>query len=81
MGGNNFLFLLENVCCGYSLEAPWQGASNEYPQYMFLWKKKHNLNNFLLKIEKKRHLIRSYAAESNETNIATDKALFSSEKC
>ena len=22
--------------CGYSLEAPWQGASNEY--HMFLWK-------------------------------------------
>ena len=26
-----FLFLQENICCGYSLEVPQQGASNEYP--------------------------------------------------
>ena len=25
-----FLFLIENICCGYSLEAPHRGASNEY---------------------------------------------------
>ena len=31
----SFLFLNKNICCGYSLEAPWRGASNEYPQYMF----------------------------------------------
>ena len=30
-----FLFLHENIYCGYSLEAPYQGASNEYPQHMF----------------------------------------------
>ena len=29
------LFLEENICCGYSLEAPHRGASNEYPQQMF----------------------------------------------
>ena len=28
-----YLFLQENICCGYSLEA--LGASNEYPQHMF----------------------------------------------
>ena len=28
----------KNICCGYSLEAPQQGTSNEYPQRMFLWK-------------------------------------------
>ena len=33
-----FLFLHENVCCGYSLEAPRRGASNEYPQHVFLEK-------------------------------------------
>ena len=36
-----FLFLLKNVDCGYSLEPPWQGGSNEYPQSMFwagIWK-------------------------------------------
>ena len=25
-----FLFLLKNIDCGYSLEPPWQGGSNEY---------------------------------------------------
>ena len=30
-----FLFLDENICCGYSLEAPPRGASNEYPQHIF----------------------------------------------
>ena len=36
-----FLFLLKNIDCGYSLEPPRRGGSNEYPQYMFwaeLWK-------------------------------------------
>ena len=49
-----FLFFHENICCGYlygySLEAPHQGASNEYPQYVFLWRSKKNMINiFLLK--------------------------------
>ena len=35
--GYFFLFLHKNICCGYSLEVPRQGASNEYPQRMFLW--------------------------------------------
>ena len=26
------------IGCGYSLEAPRGGASNEYPQPMFLWR-------------------------------------------
>ena len=37
-----FLFLLKNIACGYSLEAPRRGGSNEYPQSMFsaeMWKK------------------------------------------
>ena len=36
-----FLFLLKNTACGYSLEPPRLGGSNEYPQSMFwaeLWK-------------------------------------------
>ena len=28
--------------CGYSLESPRQGDSNELPQYMFLWRNKQN---------------------------------------
>ena len=35
-----FLFLHENICFRYSLEAPCQGASNEYPQHMFSWRNK-----------------------------------------
>ena len=46
---NIFLFLHENTCCGYSLEAPQQGASNEYPQHMFSWRNKKNINTFGLK--------------------------------
>ena len=30
-----FLFLLKNIDCGYSLEPPRLGGSNEYPQSMF----------------------------------------------
>ena len=41
-----FLFLHENICCGYSLEVPWRGASNEYPQHMFLWTNKKNIKYF-----------------------------------
>ena len=38
-----FLFLKENIYCGYSLEVPYQGTSNEYPQNMFsLRNKKKN---------------------------------------
>ena len=31
-------FFYGNIYCGYSLEVPRWGTSNEYPQYMFLWK-------------------------------------------
>ena len=30
-----FLFLYENICCGYLLEVSHLGASDEYPQHMF----------------------------------------------
>ena len=30
-----FLFLLKNIDCGYSLEPPRRGGSNEYQQSMF----------------------------------------------
>ena len=30
-----FLFLLLNIDCGYSLELPWRGGSNLYPQSVF----------------------------------------------
>ena len=31
-----FLFLQENICCGFSIEAPLRGASCECPQHMVL---------------------------------------------
>ena len=40
-----FLFLLNNIYCGYSLEPPRRGGSNEYPQSIFwakIWKKYQN---------------------------------------
>ena len=31
----NFLISAQNIDCGYSLEPPRRGGSNEYPQSMF----------------------------------------------
>ena len=44
-----FLFLLQNIDCGYSLEPPRRGGSNEYPQSMFWSKNKKNIKTFLMK--------------------------------
>ena len=33
-----FVYLFENICCGYSLELPYWGASNEYVQHVFMEK-------------------------------------------
>ena len=38
-----FSFLHENICCGYSLEVPQQGVSNEYPYDTFSWRNKKNI--------------------------------------
>ena len=35
-----FLISPWNIWCGYSLEVPRWGTSNEYPQHMFLWRNK-----------------------------------------
>ena len=43
-----FLFFIENICCGYSLEAPRRCVSNEYPQYMFFRRNKENIKTFWL---------------------------------
>ena len=32
----------QNIDCGYLLESPWWGSSNEYPQSMFLSRNKKN---------------------------------------
>ena len=39
-----FHISVQNIDCGYSLEPPRRGGSNEYPQSMFLsWNKKNNV--------------------------------------
>ena len=40
------LFLLKNIDCGYSLEPPRRGGSNEYPQTLFE-QKYEKYQNFL----------------------------------
>ena len=44
-----FLFLHESIWCGYSLDVPQRGASNEYPQHIFLWGVKNNIHTFPMK--------------------------------
>ena len=50
--GYFFLFLHKHICCGYTLEAPHRGASNEYPKHTFFmenWRKVfHNYPQILL---------------------------------
>ena len=46
-----WLFLHKNLCCGYSLEVPHWGTSNEYPQHRFSWKNKKTINtSWLVKV-------------------------------
>ena len=40
----------QNIDCGYSLEPPRRGGSNEYPQSMLLSRNKKNIRIFYLKI-------------------------------
>ena len=37
-----FHISVQNIDCGYSLEPPLRGSSNEYPQSMFLCRNKKN---------------------------------------
>ena len=38
-----FLIFAQNIDCGYTLEPPLRGGSNEYPQSMFWSKNKKNM--------------------------------------
>ena len=44
-----FLFLHKNIQCGYSLEAPQNGASNEYHNICFSGEIRKKINTFELK--------------------------------
>ena len=77
-----FLFLHENLCCGYSLEVPHWGTSNEYPQHRFSWRHKSIFWIPLLSGAMYVHLCFFILfLVFNGFTIATDKALFSSKKC
>ena len=39
---NIFHISAQSIDCGYSLEPPQRGGSNEYPQFMFLSRNKKN---------------------------------------
>ena len=41
------MFLCKNIDCGYSLEPPRRGGSNEYPQSMFLRRHLKKYQSFL----------------------------------
>ena len=45
----NIFLISPRKRCGYSLEVHPRGASNEYPQHMFSWRNKKNINTFGLK--------------------------------
>ena len=51
-----FLFLHKNVCCGYSLEEPRRGASNEYHNICF----RGEIRNISAFFGGKKHLICCY---------------------
>ena len=41
--------LYKNICCGFSIEEPQQGASEEDPQDMLLWRNKKNYPRIIAK--------------------------------
>ena len=43
LGYFSYFSIKNNICCGYSLEAPRRGASNEYPQHMFYGELEKNI--------------------------------------
>ena len=47
--GVNIISLIstQNIDCGYSLEPPRRGGSNEYPQFMF-WAEIWNISEFFI---------------------------------
>ena len=40
---DDFLIFAQNISCGYTLEPPHRGGSNEYPQSMFWSKNKKTM--------------------------------------
>ena len=66
-----FLISAQNIDCGYSLEPPRQGGSNEYPQSMFraeIWK----ISEFF---------IRKFPFFGSEIFYTFEQACFRNETC
>ena len=42
-----FLYLHKNICCGYSLEVPCKGASNDYCQILLNNSSKKNIYMYI----------------------------------
>ena len=71
--------IASNICCGYSLELPRQGDSNEYPQHMFLWRNKQNCPLIITKYPPYLFLCLAYKAFSqciSFLNISVKVKLF-----
>ena len=64
-----FLFLLENICCGYSLEAPQQGANN----IMFSLRNMKIISSFA---DEKYCLVKNYA--NNQISLKAEQKLMAS---
>ena len=69
----SFLILNKNTCCGYSLEAPRWGTSNEYPQHMFLSRNKKNITwipplicSYALRTELSGHHCNAYCSRKGQ---------------
>ena len=60
LGKRFFLFCCEDIYCGYSLEAPHRGTSNDYPQHKLLSRNKRYICISLLFLVNKKQLIYNY---------------------
>ena len=67
---NTDLFLISSRkhMLWYSLEAPRRGASNEYPQHMFLWRNKKKISWYIPLIWSYEHLIYSRHSDRKKNN-------------
>ena len=63
----------DNICCGYPLESPCRGNSNEYPQHVFKWR---TIENYRLIITKN-HPYQHYLYITVENEEEAEKVLFS----
>ena len=71
-----FLFLLQNIDCGYSLEPPHWGGANVYPQSMFWAKIRKKSHFFHMKLIFLQHEILLYIAWACLRNVIRSQFSF-----